>query len=155
MAIQEVFLEAGKVKEAFAEIPRLIRSQPGDARYYGLLADLYKDQGDMDNALAHYLKVLEIDPGNGFVHFSLAAYYLEKGDTAKAFAETMEGFNSGQVDLDSKLQLYLLHSGSNAKFALTPEQNGELIRIIEENHGGKIFVKSSEPGKGTTFRIIL
>ncbi|HBL72522.1 MAG: HAMP domain-containing histidine kinase [Bacteroidales bacterium] len=28
-------------------------------------------------------------------------------------------------------------------------------RIIEENHGGKIFVKSSEPGKGTTFRIIL
>lgn len=28
-------------------------------------------------------------------------------------------------------------------------------RIIEENHGGKIFVKTSEPGKGTTFRIIL
>lgn len=28
-------------------------------------------------------------------------------------------------------------------------------RIIEEYHGGKIFVKSSEPGKGTTFRIEL
>jgi signal transduction histidine kinase len=28
-------------------------------------------------------------------------------------------------------------------------------RIIEENHNGKIFVKSSEIGKGTTFRIIL
>lgn len=28
-------------------------------------------------------------------------------------------------------------------------------RIIEENHNGKIFVKSSELGKGTTFRIIL
>lgn len=28
-------------------------------------------------------------------------------------------------------------------------------RIIEENHGGKIFVKASDPGKGTTFRIIL
>ncbi len=28
-------------------------------------------------------------------------------------------------------------------------------RIIEEYHGGKIFVKSSEIGKGTTFRIIL
>jgi len=28
-------------------------------------------------------------------------------------------------------------------------------RIIEENHNGKIFVKSSDLGKGTTFRIIL
>lgn len=28
-------------------------------------------------------------------------------------------------------------------------------RIIENYHGGKIFVKHSEPGKGTTFRIIL
>lgn len=28
-------------------------------------------------------------------------------------------------------------------------------RIIEEYHGGKIFVKSSEEGKGTTFRILL
>ena len=28
-------------------------------------------------------------------------------------------------------------------------------RIIEPYHKGEIFVKSSEPGKGTTFRIIL
>ncbi|MCQ2347772.1 MAG: ATP-binding protein [Paludibacteraceae bacterium] len=28
-------------------------------------------------------------------------------------------------------------------------------RIIEDYHGGKIFVKSSEPGVGTTFRIVL
>lgn len=28
-------------------------------------------------------------------------------------------------------------------------------RIVEEYHGGKIFVSSSEPGKGTTIRIIL
>ena len=28
-------------------------------------------------------------------------------------------------------------------------------RIVEEYHGGRIFVKSSEAGKGTTFRIVL
>jgi signal transduction histidine kinase len=28
-------------------------------------------------------------------------------------------------------------------------------RIVEEYHGGHIFVKSSEPNKGTTFRIVL
>jgi signal transduction histidine kinase len=28
-------------------------------------------------------------------------------------------------------------------------------RIIEQYHKGELFVKNSEPGKGTTFRIIL
>jgi len=28
-------------------------------------------------------------------------------------------------------------------------------RIIENYHGGKIFVKNSEIGKGTTFRVVL
>lgn len=28
-------------------------------------------------------------------------------------------------------------------------------RIIEQYHGGQLYVKSSEPGKGTTFRIVL
>jgi signal transduction histidine kinase len=28
-------------------------------------------------------------------------------------------------------------------------------RIIEQYHKGEIFVKNSEPGKGTTFRIVL
>ncbi|MEG2667027.1 MAG: ATP-binding protein, partial [Bacteroidales bacterium] len=28
-------------------------------------------------------------------------------------------------------------------------------RIVSDYHGGKIFVKSSTPGVGTTFRIIL
>ncbi|MEO6870061.1 MAG: ATP-binding protein, partial [Ginsengibacter sp.] len=28
-------------------------------------------------------------------------------------------------------------------------------RIIEQYHKGQLFIKHSEPGKGTTFRIIL
>jgi signal transduction histidine kinase len=28
-------------------------------------------------------------------------------------------------------------------------------RIIEQYHQGEIFIKNSEPGKGTTFRIVL
>ena len=28
-------------------------------------------------------------------------------------------------------------------------------RIIEQYHKGELFVKHSEPGKGTTFRIVL
>ncbi len=28
-------------------------------------------------------------------------------------------------------------------------------RIVEQYHRGQIFVKNSEPGKGTTFRVVL
>ena len=28
-------------------------------------------------------------------------------------------------------------------------------RIIEDYHGGKLFIKDSRPGKGTTFRMLL
>ncbi len=132
MAIQDIYLQDGKVKEAFAEIQRLIEAHPADARYYGLLADLYKSQGDREKALANYMKVLQREPENGFIHFSLAGFYLEDGDTLKAFEETKKGFESSNVDVDTKLQLYLLHTGTQAKFPLTAKQNEELIRILTD-----------------------
>lgn len=134
MARQDLLMEAGRVKEAFAEVQRLIASNPSDTRYYGLLADLYKEQGDRDNALKNYLKILELDPANGFVNFSLASFYLAGGDTARAWNYTLDGFKSDGVDLDTKLQLYLLHTGPNAEMPLRPEQNEELIILLTEKH---------------------
>ncbi len=134
MTKQEIYLQAGKVKEAFAEIQKLISSSPADPRYYGLLADLYKDQGDKDNAMKNYRKILELDPTNGFVNFSLADFYLAEGDTIQAFAYTKKGFESDGVDLDTKLQLYLLHTGEQAAIPLKPEQNEELIQILVDDY---------------------
>jgi len=134
MAKQGVFLEAGKVKEAFAEIEKMISANPGDPRYYGLLADLYKEQGDKATALKYYGKILEMDPNNGFVNFSLADYWLGEGDSLQWFQFTKKGFESKEVDLETKLKLYLLHTGSQAAVPLTPEQNGELIRILREGN---------------------
>ncbi len=142
MAKQGVFLEAGKVKEAFAEIDRLISSNPADPRYYGLLADLYKEQGDKANALKYYAKIFEMDPDNGFVNFSLADYWLSEGDTLQWFQFTKKGFENKEVDLEMKLQLYLLHTGSQAAVPLTPEQNGELIRIMMEGNSDDFRVNS-------------
>lgn len=142
MAKQEMLLEAGRVKEAFGEVNRLIASNPGDPRYYGLLADLYKEQGDKANALKNYLKILELDPTNGFVNFSLASFYLEEGDTAKAWNYTLDGFRNDGVDLETKLQLYLLHTGQNAEMPLRPEQNEELIRLLAEKYEGDYRIYS-------------
>ncbi len=131
---QRVYIEAGKVKEAFAEIQKLISSNPSDPRYYGLLADLYKEQGDNGNALKYYMKILEMDPGNGFVNFSLADFYQEKGDTLQAYQYLQKGFANDEVDVETKLQLYLLHTGDHAPFQLTSRQTEELIKILMEKY---------------------
>ncbi len=134
LARQEIFLQSGKVKEAFGEIQRLIAAYPADPRYYGLLADLYKDQGDKENALKNYMKILELDPSNGFVNFSLASMYLDEGDTARAYEFTKKGFTGEGVDIDTKLQLYLLHTGEKSEFPLTQEQNEELLKILSDEY---------------------
>jgi tetratricopeptide (TPR) repeat protein len=141
-AKQQIFLEAGKVKEAFSEIQKLINTNPSDTRYIGLLADLYNDQGDKVNALKYYTKILEMDPSNGFVNFSLSNYYLQEGDTTQAYQYTLKGFSSDKVEVDTKLQLYLLYTGENSKMNLKPAQVEELIGLLVNHHSDDFRVYS-------------
>lgn len=134
VAKQDVYLSAGKVKEAFSEIQKLISSNPSDARFYGLLADLYKDQGDSLNALKYYRKIQELDPGNGFVNFSLSAFYEEKGDTVQAYHYLKKGFASDVADIETKLQLYLFHTGDIAPYRLDSLQTEELVKILVDEY---------------------
>jgi tetratricopeptide (TPR) repeat protein len=135
-AKQEIYTEAGKIKEAYAEIQRLISSNPSDTRYIGLLADMYNDQGDKENALKYYRKIQEMEPDNGFVNFSLSNFYLEKGDTTQAIQYILKGFSNEKVDVDTKLQLYLLYTGENTKVKLKPDQVEEMITVLLKNNSG-------------------
>lgn len=134
VAKQQVYVSQGKIDKAFEEIQKLIDNNPGEAKYYGLLADLYHSQGDDENALKYYQKIQDLDPENGFVHFSLANYYLEKGDTKKSFEETKKGFESESVEVQTKLQLYMMLTNNNTQPKLTEEQENDLIAILLEKH---------------------
>lgn len=134
LAKEQVYTEAGKTKEAFAEIQRLIDFNPLEPRYYGLLADAYLDQGDKENALKYYQKILEMDPDNGYVHFSLANYYHSIQDNAKSFEHTLKGFSSSEVDMETKLQLYLMHSGNKTEVKYSDEQVEALIQTLLGKH---------------------
>jgi tetratricopeptide (TPR) repeat protein len=131
---EQVLMDAGKKKEAMAEIQRLIDSNPQESRYYGLLADSYLDQGDKENALLYYKKILEMDPDNGYVHFSLANFYRSEGNAELSYDHTIKGFASNEVDIDTKLQLYLLHTGSRDEFKFSDEQIETLIKTLIEYH---------------------
>ena len=85
----------------------------------------------------------------------------------------MEGAGNIKINignLPDKVQLDLADTGKGIPLAIqrkvfkpgfTTKKRGWGLglslskRIIEQYHKGEIYVKSSEPGKGTTFRIVL
>ncbi|MEN8115669.1 MAG: tetratricopeptide repeat protein [Bacteroidota bacterium] len=140
VAKQQIYISTGEADKAFEEVKRLIEHNPAEAKYYGLLADLYHGQGDKENAYKNYQKILEMDPDNGYVHFSLANYYLENGENEKSFNETKLGFASETVDIQTKLQLYMMVTSKPAQSGITPEQQDELIHILLKNHPDEFIV---------------
>jgi len=140
VAKQQIYVQSGNADKAFDEINKLIENNPSEAKYYGLLADLYQNQGDKENALKNYEKIKELDPENGFVHFSLANFYLENGDLDKSYEETKTGFQSNNVDLQTKLQLYWMLTSNPEKSKLTAEQQTELIELLLAQHPDEAMV---------------
>ena len=137
---QQLYVQDKQVDKAFEEINKLINFDPDEPKYYGLMADLYQNQGDSENALKYYKKIQEIDPENGFVHFSLANFYFLNNNPEKAFEETKEGFRSDDVDLQTKLQMYMLLTSDPAQSGLAPEQEEMLIDILLEVHPEEYMV---------------
>lgn len=137
---QQLYIQDKQIDKAFEEINKLINFDPDEPKYYGLMADLYQNQGDPENALKYYKKIQEIDPDNGFVHFSLANFYFINNNPEKAFEETKEGFRSEDVDLQTKLQMYMLLTADPAQSELKPEQEDTLIDILLEVHPEEYMV---------------
>ena len=127
---QQIFQASGKKKEAQAELQKLIDSNPAEPRYYGLMADYYLSVKDDENALKYYQKILEIDPDNGFVLFSLTSYYQKNNNKEKAWEYIKKGFENKTVEVETKIQYYLLITSEPEKPFFTGEQLDELVNIL-------------------------
>lgn len=127
---QQIYQASGKKKEALAELQKLIDSNPQEPRYYGLMADYYLSEKDEANALKYYMKILEIDPNNGFVLFSLTSFYREKEDKEKAWEYARKGFLNKTVEVETKIQFYLMITAGPDKPFFTDVQIAELVDIL-------------------------
>lgn len=142
MARQQLYRQMGKNKEAYAEIQRLIQSSPSTAEYYGVMADMYKEDGNMPKALEYYNKVLEVDPTNGFVQFSLTMYHIQNGNMEEAYQHAKVGFADPDVEIDTKIQLYLMLVSTPSEMQLIDQQMEELITVLENTHSADSRVYS-------------
>ena len=81
------------------------------------------------------MKILEIDPENGFVLFSLASFYREKEDKEKAWEYVRKGFMNKSVEVDAKIQYYLMMTADPEKPFFTDDQVNELVNILVKTNG--------------------
>jgi tetratricopeptide (TPR) repeat protein len=130
---QAIFVKQGKKKEAYHEIEILIDKFQGESKYYGLLADMYLADSVMDKALENYNKVLQLKPNDGFIQFSLSNYYHVNKDYAKAYDHLKLGFEDPNLELETKIQMYMLLVQAE-DHRLTDEQQLELINILIAKH---------------------
>ena len=129
VAKQQLYLKMGKKKEAYDEIKGLIKTNPKDTRYYGLLADMYLADGDSTKALENYNEILKINPDDGFVQISLANFYRESGKPDEAYNHLVLAFKNSNLDVDTKIQMYVMLIQANNR-KVTDAQELELLKAM-------------------------
>ena len=146
-----VLLAMGEFKQAIDLMQDVIEEYPNDARYHGVLAELYDQVGESEKALQEYKKVLEIDPQNSRIHLALAEHYRVADEEELAYEELKLAYKDPEVDIDTKVQILLNfyditgHSGvgSSEREDLLAKVN-ELMDLLVEVH----------PNNARTFAIL-
>lgn len=96
----------------------------------------------IENLLKNALDALE---GKGAIHIDIRKH---QGDIQIDVSDTGKGISKQNVARIFKPGFTTKKRGWGLGLSLSK-------RIMEQYHRGEIFVKNSEPGKGTTFRIVL
>jgi tetratricopeptide (TPR) repeat protein len=120
--------------KAIEEANKLIKAYPKEAKYFGMLGELYQDKGQPDKAFNAYNDLLKIDPNNAYVHLSIADYYRSKKENEKAFEEIKLAFKSKDLDIDTKVKILLSYYSITEVYAELKSDADELCKIIVDVH---------------------
>jgi tetratricopeptide (TPR) repeat protein len=130
---QKIYLKQGKVDKAAVELEKAIADNPGQIRYYLLLAEIYNSNGLNDKALKILQQAEKQDSNNGMVHLALADIYRDKKNNDAAFNELTLAFSNPDISIDQKIRII---AGYFPKF---PEPNAkasalELSKVLTAAH---------------------
>lgn len=131
---EKIWLRMGQQENAITELKKLISEYPKEAKYYGMLAELYQAQGKTELAMETFNALKAIDPKNPYVHLSLSNFYREKGEKAKAFEEMQLAFSNADLTIDAKVSILLSYYMSGSSNPELQEQSLKLCKILTETH---------------------
>jgi tetratricopeptide (TPR) repeat protein len=133
----KIYKALNNFDKSVEEAQKLIKAYPKEAKYYGMLGEIYQDKGMGEKALDAYNDLLKIDPQNAYVHLSLADYYRGLKQNEKAFEEIKIAFKSTELDIDTKVKILLSYYSITETYAELKPDADELCKIITEVHPGE------------------
>jgi len=130
----KIYKTLNNFDKSVEEAQKLIRAFPKEAKYYGMLGEIYQDKGMSEKALDAYNDLLKIDPQNAYVHLSLADYYRSQKQNEKAFEEIKIAFRSKELDIDTKVKILLSYYSITENYPELKPDADELCKIIVDVH---------------------
>lgn len=130
----KLYKATNNFEKAVDEAKKLIKTFPKEAKYYGILGELYQEKGMNEKAFEAYNELIKIDSTNAYVHLSLADCYRNLKQNDKAFQEIKLAFKSNQLDIDTKVKILLSYYDITENFPELKPDADELCKIIIEIH---------------------
>ena len=96
-ALAELYLQAGRHREAIATLVALTDVVPDRLRYYGWAASVLDELGRTDEAIGQYQRLLGRQPGIADAHFNLALLYKKARRYGEAIAAYREAARLGSA----------------------------------------------------------
>jgi Tfp pilus assembly protein PilF len=94
-----------KYDDAMTKISLLLKTNPEEIRYNGILADIYRGKGENQKALDVYNKLLESDPDNPQVQLSLCDFLLTEKNYTDLFTLLNKIILNTKIERDNKVSL--------------------------------------------------
>ena len=129
-----VYRRQGNTKKVVSELEKLIKQNPDNLRYYGLLAQLYAENGKTKDALKTYERMKEVNPEHPYINISLLELYEMNGETDKAFNELLNAIRNKNLDLTTKANTYDYWMNKNQGASNIDEQARQCGEAFVETH---------------------
>jgi len=98
-------IAAGKYNDALDKALSLLKENPDEILYNGLLAEIYRGKGENQKALEVYNKLLERNPNNPQIQLSLCDFLISEKSYDDLFALLNSVILNNNVDRESKISL--------------------------------------------------
>ena len=130
----KIFAEQKKYDKAIVELNKLIKHNPNEPKYYGMLGEMYQNNGQNEKAIATFNDLLKVDPSNPFVHISLAQFYYANKDDGKAIGEYAKAFANPKLDIDTKMKILLSYYTITERKTALKDSVIKLCMILQDTH---------------------